>query len=154
MAIDTGNHHQVIDEDELQNIKAAVLLSNVIGGLEMIRTGEPAKHTFRYKEVTKVIKEVVKLLDHFPSSWSHDLVDLGNRVFDNIDEKLVAAIEDGIKARREGFPTEQAVKMRRQLEETIDAMATNALSGILSPGNAFPDPLPKPAGVLKFKEMS
>lgn len=80
--------------DSKDQARVAILLSSCVGALENIKSLEPARHTRRYRETDKVIKQAMKLFELYPKALDHDVVGLAMAFFDEqLDERLKQVID-------------------------------------------------------------
>lgn len=82
----------------VHDIRAAILISSAMGAMESIRQMEPAKHTKKYRQLSKIFKEMNALLDMFPRANEYDLIKLASDFYDGMDDKLNRMIIRGLAA--------------------------------------------------------
>ena len=89
---------QDLDPQTLLDVRASILLAAAIGIMEHLIGFEPAKHTRRYRMLTKAAEAMSELFVMYPSAMEYDLVNLGLEFFDKEhDARLNQLMERGIQ---------------------------------------------------------
>jgi hypothetical protein len=87
-----------LDPQTLLDVRASILLAAAIGIMEHLTGFEPAKHTRRYRMLTKAAEAMSELFVMYPSAMEYDLVSLGLEFFDKEhDARLSQLMERGIQ---------------------------------------------------------
>ena len=85
-----------VEAEVMSDVASAILLSSVIGSLEILIHKEKPK-TRRYREIEDAIKQCCSLLKFYKKSEEYDLVNLGVKFFELMDSHLQVLFVRGVQ---------------------------------------------------------
>jgi hypothetical protein len=75
------------------NKEALFGLSFSIAVAESLMAQEPAKHTLRYRQLSKVVKVCMETLDCYPGELDAAYMDHAARVFDTLQQQTIEGLQ-------------------------------------------------------------